>query len=62
MNTIMLPHDEVQLKIEEIRYQMIHTGQLKGLAHPDTIKLSQELDLLMNEYQKIQKEMAILME
>lgn len=59
MNTKTLPHEEVQFKIEEIRNQMIDAGLLKGLTHPDTIKISQELDLLMNEYQKIQTEMAL---
>ena len=48
----MLPLEEVKFKIEVLRSHMIDTGQLKGLTHPDTIKLSQELDVLLNEYLK----------
>ncbi|CAM5199616.1 hypothetical protein UACE39S_05801 [Ureibacillus acetophenoni] len=32
MNTIMLPHDEVQLKIEEIRYQNDTYRTIKGAS------------------------------
>lgn len=36
-------------EIEKIREQMISSGMSKGLDHPDTIKLSQELDELINK-------------
>ncbi|WP_035178864.1 aspartyl-phosphate phosphatase Spo0E family protein [Alkalihalobacterium bogoriense] len=39
-------------KIEFIRAQMIETGMRKGLLHPSTIKLSQHLDTLLNNYSK----------
>ncbi|WP_353057307.1 aspartyl-phosphate phosphatase Spo0E family protein [Cytobacillus oceanisediminis] len=34
------------------RNRMIRSGIKKGLNHPDTIRLSQQLDKLLNEYQK----------
>ncbi|MGE7664679.1 Spo0E family sporulation regulatory protein-aspartic acid phosphatase [Ureibacillus composti] len=59
MKTNGFPLEELQFKIEDLRSHMIATGQLKGLTHPDTIKLSQELDVLLNEYQK-QIEMTLI--
>ena len=52
MKLNVLPLEELQFKIEVLRSHMIATGQLKGLTHPDTIKLSKELDVLLNKYQK----------
>ena len=42
-------HTEVENKIKLIRKEMIDTGFKKGFSHPDTVKLSQELDRLMNK-------------
>lgn len=44
---------ELEEKIFILQTHMIAIGKLKGLTHNDTIKCSQELDTLMNEYQKI---------
>jgi len=44
---------ELEYRIDAVRTRMIVVGKLKGLGHPDTIKSSQELDVLLNEYQKI---------
>ena len=43
----------LELEINLLRIYMINTGNFKGLNHPDTIKLSQELDILLNIYQRI---------
>ena len=53
MKTKVLSLEELEYKIDFLRTRMIATGQLKGLTHPDTIKFSQELDVLLNKYQKI---------
>ncbi|ATP42398.1 hypothetical protein CSE16_07740 [Solibacillus sp. R5-41] len=37
-------------KIEKLRSQLINVGMEKGLTHPNTIKISQDLDKLLNEY------------
>jgi len=42
----------LEIKINFKRNRMIRSGIKKGLNHPDTIRLSQQLDKLLNEYQK----------
>ncbi|CEG21540.1 Spo0E like sporulation regulatory protein [Planococcus massiliensis] len=37
---------------EEKQALMIHSGLTKGLTHPETIRISQELDDLLNELMK----------
>jgi stage 0 sporulation regulatory protein len=39
------------MEINSLRNYLIIIGEIKGLNHPDTIKISQELDLLINIYQ-----------
>ncbi|AKP46650.1 MULTISPECIES: aspartyl-phosphate phosphatase Spo0E family protein [Bacillus] len=51
MNTNRSPAILIQL-IEEKRIAMIAVGIEKGLNSEETIKLSKELDLLLNEYDK----------
>ncbi|WP_186577967.1 aspartyl-phosphate phosphatase Spo0E family protein [Aquibacillus kalidii] len=43
----------LKLKINILRKIMIHTGKVKGLTHPDTIKHSQTLDLVLNRYDSV---------
>ncbi|HWK21987.1 MAG TPA: aspartyl-phosphate phosphatase Spo0E family protein [Ureibacillus sp.] len=62
MKTSALTLEEMQSKIEVLRSQMITIGQLKGLTHHNTIKISQELDVLLNEYQKKQIEMTFIIQ
>ncbi|RUL47452.1 aspartyl-phosphate phosphatase Spo0E family protein [Lysinibacillus antri] len=40
-------------KYFKLQAQMINVGIVKGLTHPETIKCSQELDMLINQFQKI---------
>lgn len=40
---------KVELLFQEKQAQMIRCGLMKGLHHPDTVRLSQELDRLLNE-------------
>ena len=46
---------EVELEDEFFKLQarMIDVGILKGLTHPETIKYSQELDMIINQFQKV---------
>jgi stage 0 sporulation regulatory protein len=41
---------ELENKIKMLRALMITTGKFKGLNHPETIKCSQELDMILNKY------------
>ncbi|MFC0471743.1 aspartyl-phosphate phosphatase Spo0E family protein [Halalkalibacter kiskunsagensis] len=43
-------------KIESLRLRMIATGEQKGLTHSETIKYSQKLDGILNEYSRINAE------
>ncbi|WP_245980305.1 aspartyl-phosphate phosphatase Spo0E family protein [Peribacillus asahii] len=52
MNVLSL--QELEYKIDVLRTLMIAVGKSKGLNHPSTIKFSQELDVLLNVYQKNQ--------
>ncbi|MDN7242292.1 aspartyl-phosphate phosphatase Spo0E family protein [Planococcus sp. N028] len=41
----------LKIKIDSLREKLIAVGLLKGLSHPDTIKISQELDEWLDRYQ-----------
>lgn len=53
MKTRALSYEVLEYKINVLRNRMITIGKLKGFTHPDTIEISQELDILLNEYQQI---------
>ncbi|AZV42485.1 aspartyl-phosphate phosphatase Spo0E family protein [Peribacillus asahii] len=53
MNTKTLSLKHLETSICYLRTHMITIGISKGLTHSDTIKYSQKLDILLNEYQKI---------
>lgn len=42
---------KIEAKIEVLRNELIETGELYGYLHPKTIKISQQLDNIINEYQ-----------
>lgn len=44
---------EIESRFLQLQTMMIDVGTVKGLAHPDTVKYSQELDVLINHIQKI---------
>lgn len=52
MNNMQSYKSKLELEISILRQKMIDTGQMKGLNHLDTIKCSQELDKILNIYQK----------
>lgn len=41
----------LQERIEEVREAMIQTAHQKGLQSIETVELSRQLDVLMNEYE-----------
>lgn len=51
MNNLDHFHD-LMLQIKTVRTLMISAGTVKGLGHTDTIKHSQHLDKLMNQFQR----------
>lgn len=46
----ILKRIKTQNSVETLRTAMIKSGTKNGLNHPTTIKLSQRLDKLLNEY------------
>lgn len=44
---------ELQNKIELLKNKMINSGLELGLTNPVTVKISQELDRLIIEYQRL---------
>lgn len=43
----------LERKISNLRKEMITAASKKGLNNPETIELSQKLDVLLNQYQKL---------
>lgn len=41
---------KIKNKIQKLRTQLINVGMKKGLTHPNTIQVSQDLDKLLNKY------------
>lgn len=50
-----LVEEELENKIMKKRYFLEKSGLSKGFHHRDTLKLSRELDKLINESQKLKK-------
>lgn len=40
---------ELEVRIEALRGEMVHVGMSRGLTDPETVRISQELDGLLNE-------------
>jgi len=60
MNSKTLSFKDLENSIYYFRTHMITSGISKGLTHPDTIKYSQELDTLLNEYQKMKVDQSTI--
>lgn len=45
--------EQILKEIEELREQMIHVALRKGFQNNESIAISQKLDQLLNEYEKI---------
>ena len=44
---------DLEYEIQALQNRMINIGLSKGLTHPDTVKCSQELDVVLNTFQQI---------
>jgi len=44
---------DLENAIAILQNRMIDIGLTKGLTHPDTVKCSQELDVVLNHFQQI---------
>jgi hypothetical protein len=44
--------NEILSKIKILQKELIYIGKTKGLSHPETLRLSEELDKLIYELQK----------
>lgn len=44
--------DELFTKIEFLRQMMHETATRKGISHPEVLKISQKLDIVLNECYK----------
>lgn len=51
-----ISRNELLAAIDEKRGEMVETGMKEGLLNPNTIRLSQELDGLLNDLHKMDKE------
>lgn len=47
---------ELEDKMFNLQARMINIGIVKGLTHPDTVKCSQELDVIINNLQNMKSE------
>ncbi len=46
---------KLQVAVEAKRKEMVTIGMSKGLSHPDTVRVSQELDELLNRLMEAEK-------
>lgn len=51
----MIGKTDLERDISRLRDYMILSGMRNGLSHPETIRLSQELDKLLNKQMKEEK-------
>lgn len=50
---------KLRISIEEIRRELLQLGKRKPLSDPEVVKLSQQLDCLLNEYQWLKSRLYI---
>lgn len=48
--------DDLEYKIELVRKELLKTAEERGLSSNETVKLSVELDHLMNTYSYVEQE------
>ncbi|MEA4902793.1 aspartyl-phosphate phosphatase Spo0E family protein [Desulfitobacterium sp.] len=46
----------LRISIEVNRRELLRLGEIKPLTDPDVIKLSQQLDIMLNEYEGLKRE------
>lgn len=60
MYKLKILESKLQNEISQLRREMIESGLGRGLADQATVQLSQELDELLNKYEKIKMKSAKL--
>jgi stage 0 sporulation regulatory protein len=53
MNKTAYSTDELLSKIDNLRKQMFSKGKTKGISHPETLEISEKLDMLIYKFQKL---------
>lgn len=46
----------LRISIEENRRELLRLGEIKPLTDPDVVRLSQQLDIMLNEYEGLKRE------
>ncbi|RDW17987.1 aspartyl-phosphate phosphatase Spo0E family protein [Oceanobacillus chungangensis] len=49
-------HEYLQKRIEYLRRKMMQIATHKGLTDTESVKISQELDIVLNHYEKMKKQ------
>ncbi|SEP79487.1 aspartyl-phosphate phosphatase Spo0E family protein [Piscibacillus halophilus] len=58
MENVEVPVTKLEGKIKDLKQYMISTAYAKGFNHPHTVKISQDLDKLLNKYQTIDSKLC----
>jgi len=53
VETELLSVAELEDRMVRLQTQMIDVGMVKGLSHPDTVRCSQELDVVIHHIQML---------
>jgi hypothetical protein len=53
---LLASKDQIRTNIEKLRTEMVNVGLINGFGNSYTIVLSQQLDILIFEYQKLIKD------
>lgn len=53
---LLASREQIRTNIEKLRTEMVIVGLRNGFGNPYTIVLSQKLDILIFEYQKLLKD------
>ena len=46
--------ENLRCEIEYLRHEMHVTAYIKGISHPDVLRISQKLDAVINEFCKLE--------
>lgn len=54
----LLNTKKLEVRIKTLKQYMISTAYAKGFNHPQTVKISQELDEVLNKYQSVNSKLC----
>ncbi|MGP4073611.1 aspartyl-phosphate phosphatase Spo0E family protein [Piscibacillus sp. B03] len=55
---LLLNTRKLEIRIKALKQYMISSAYAKGFNHPQTVKISQELDEVLNKYQSINSKLC----